>query len=164
MPNDVRSVCDWGEVRVVSASMADILDIYSRIRAYDKEEVAELGHELSIASIKAVYGEADIRLACMVNGKPEAFIGVKNDHSILGAGRIYALMTDEAEKHKMAIGIVSKRCIMLLKQFYSKLYNIKACDRERDIKWLKSLGFKAYDGGRTTNNGKKILYLELITE
>lgn len=155
------SCCDWGDVKIVQAGRKDIEYVYRHISHSDINELKGLLGVGDYLDMVEASKTDNISLCAIKNGTPVAYIGVRNDDMLGMSGKIYIILTEAIRAHPITIGVVSKRVIMLIKQFYNRLHNIKPSNKLVDIKWLKSLGFRFYDTDYTDKEGNKLLYFEL---
>lgn len=159
----MSSVCDWGKGSIVLANRELVEAVVASLRPSDAKEVLDLGGIDPKAHIAGSWDSYNLSLVGLIGQEPVCFIGVKEDPDSFGlSARVFCAFTDEAVKHKLTVGIISRRCIILLSSLYERLHNIKPEYQTEHIKWLKSLGFEFFETGYKTKSGAQILYFQKL--
>ena len=127
-------------IEVVPAKLTHVGPIATRMRAIDALECAVSG----ITPKQALRHGLEYSLQAwtvMVDGRPEAMLGIVSTSFLDGAGQIWLLLTDDGAKQHKALVRLGKRYVAAAARHFPILHNRVHADNIRAIRWLSYLGF-----------------------
>lgn len=127
-------------VHVVLASPAHVGRIATRMRAADARECAAFGRTPKLSLRNGLRGST-LALTALVDGSPEAMIGVTPISAIEGRGAAWMLGTDVVMRHGRDLVAMASPIIAALHSFYARLENVVSVDNAPAIRLLRHWGF-----------------------
>lgn len=127
-------------IEIVTAREVHVGPIATRMRDIDRLECWIFGHSPKQA-LRHGLASATIAWTALVDGRPEAMFGASTISLIDGTGRPWMLMTDEAEKHRVALLRLGRIYTEALHRHYALLHNWVHAQNVTSIRWLSRLGF-----------------------
>lgn len=110
------------------------------MRAIDVRECAAFGHSPKTALREAILN-SDKAWTAMVDGRPEAILGVVVNSALTGAGAPWFLGTDVVWQHGRALLSMGPAIIARLFESSSLLSGHVSCENDAAIRMLKRWGF-----------------------
>ena len=130
----------------------DILPIASNMRKADVAEIKASHGYNPFEALEVGIRYSRICLTAEFKGTPIAMFGAvetppfeNGKNFLLGTAQIWMLGTPEVEKIWICFGLVSKKVITYLLQYYQKLFNYVDVRNEKSVKWLTWCGAKFHD-------------------
>lgn len=127
-------------LEVVAARPIHVGPIASRMRTIDVLECMVAGHTPRQALRAGLLGST-ICWTVKVDGRPEAMFGACPVSEIEGRGRVWLLMTSDAEKHHKALVRLGYIYTEALHRHYPVLENFVHAHNDSAIRWLARLGY-----------------------
>lgn len=137
-------------VEVVTARLTDVGPIANRMREADRIECAALGRTPKDA-LRAGLRTSMKPLTVLIDGGPEAMMGVAPVSMLSGRGLIWLLGTDALYREKRAWALLAPRIIDDMLQTFREVENVVAVENERAILFLRHMGF--HIGGTVRHHG-----------
>lgn len=137
-------------VDVVAARLTHVGPVASRMRDADKLECAALGRTPKEA-LRVGLRSSLAPLTILVDGRPEAMMGVVPGSLLAGTGMIWMLGTDAMYRQPRALVARGPRVLAWLCEGLHDLSNIVSVDNARAIRFLRFLGFHV--GGAVQHHG-----------
>lgn len=127
-------------LRLVPASRAHVGPIANRMREADRRECAAFGYAPKAALRRSLAGST-CALTALVDGRPEAMMGVEVLSALDRSGTIWMLATDEAFRHGRAMLRLGPIVIDALADSTRHLSNLVSSDNAPAIRMLRRWGF-----------------------
>lgn len=127
-------------IEIVGARPFHVGTIARRLRTIDRLECYALGHSPKQA-LRLGLVASSIAWTALVDGRPEAMFGACPISMIEGRGRVWLLMTEDAEHHHKALVRLGWRYTQALHEHYPILENFVHARNDRAIRWLARLGY-----------------------
>jgi hypothetical protein len=128
-------------IRLVPAELHHIRPIAARMRECDRIEAAAFGHSPEGALVLGLKGSVDCYTA-LVDGEPEAMLGLMPKNVIEGEGLPWMLGSDAIYRNARATMVLSRRMIEHWHDSLPRLSNLVAAGNDRAIRYLRRLGFE----------------------
>jgi ribosomal protein S18 acetylase RimI-like enzyme len=128
-------------VELVPAKLSHIPSIASRMRDWDRKEAGAFGRDPDLALRMGFVASVDCKTA-MVNGHPEAMLGLVPKNVIEGEGQPWMLGTEEVYRHPRAVLTLSRKMVDVWRDSLPTLRNLVGADNVRAIRYLRRLGFE----------------------
>lgn len=143
-------------VELVAAHPRHIASIASRMRDVDKIETAALGHTPKQA-LRAGLSQSLWALTALVDGKPEAMLGVVAESMVESAGTPWLLGTDAVYERGRDMLVKGRDVVALMLNTFSRLGNLVSADNDAAIRLLRRWGFSV-EGGPVHIGGVSFLH------
>lgn len=127
-------------IEIVPANYRHINSIANRMRDIDRLECRVFGHTPKEA-LRYGIGMATVAWTALVDDRPEAMFGASTISLLDGSGRPWMLMTDEAERHRIALLRFGVIYTAALHRHYTLLHNWVHARNDTSIRWLARLGY-----------------------
>ena len=128
-------------IRIVPASPAHVGRIACRMRADDVIECAAMGHTPKQALREGLIAST-LCFTALVDGRPEAMVGLVVASALSGEGTPWMLGTDAIYDHPRAMLRWGPRFVAAMLASTPVLSNLVAVDNVRAIRFLRRLGFR----------------------
>ena len=130
-------------IEVVPATLAHACEMASvGLREADRIEVLRACGELPEEVLASALRKSRYALTALVDDAPVAMFGVTPRGLMGGAhGVIWLLGTDEAEKHWLRFGKISRGAVEFFRTQFDVLENFVDAENTTSINWLRWLGF-----------------------
>lgn len=140
-------------IEVIPARPFHIGTIARRMREIDRRECAMFDMSPKEALRQGLIGSA-VAWTALVDHRPEAMFGAVPISALESRGRIWLLMTDEAERHRKALVRLGWRYTQACHEHFYFLENMVHAHNNVSIRWLARLGYAI--GGVDVYNGEPI--------
>jgi hypothetical protein len=127
-------------VDIIHARPTHIGPIAVRMRAADRIEAEAMGHSPK-GALRHGYRLSLKPLTVVVDGHPEAMMGVVPQSLMGGRGTVWMLGTDEIYRHPRELALLGPRILAGFLEECPILENIVAISNRRAISFIKHLGF-----------------------
>lgn len=128
------------EIRIVPARLVHVGPIASRLREADRQECIALGR-LPKEALRIGLRTSLHPLTVVIDGRPEAMLGVMPLSLMRGSGLIWMLGTDALFGCARAFATIGPMICEMFREDFRELGNIVAVDNHRAIRVLRHLGF-----------------------
>lgn len=125
----------------VSATEAMAVDLGSRLRQSDRDEIEAASGMIPEQSIVLCVKVSKRSDAWLVDGRPAAIAGVADSWEGKGIGRVWMLASDEAEQFPKRLLHGNREYVQELLEGYEMLSNFVDDRNKKAQRWLNWLGF-----------------------
>jgi hypothetical protein len=131
-------------IRLVPASVVHVGPIATRMRPADVAECAAFGHSPKEALRRGIAASVDCFTA-LVNGRPEAMMGLRPGNLLEGLGQPWMLGTEAIYENPRAMLALGPKVIALWRDSTPNLRNLVWSENVRAIRMLRRWGFEIGD-------------------
>lgn len=140
-------------IEAVSARLTHVGPIAGRMREWDRTECAALGRSPK-EGLRIGLRTSAKPVTILIDGRPEAMLGVVTNSLLDRSGTIWMLATDEIYRRKRELVTFGPLIVDELIQGYREVGNVVAVENEKAVRFMRRLGFivggevKTYRGVR----------------
>jgi hypothetical protein len=137
-------------VELVNARLVHTGPLSLKLRDIDRRECEAFGHHPKRALRLGLRLSLN-PLTVLIDGQPEAMLGVVPTSMIAGKGIVWMLGSDEIPKHRRDLALIGPRLMEWLARDMPHLENLVSIENEAAISFMKHLGFEV--SGITERHG-----------
>lgn len=128
-------------LELVPAQLTHIGPLARRIREIDLLECKVMGHSAKQA-LRSGLLHSTLCWTALLDGRPEAMLGVMTSSLLDREGVIWMLVSDEGAKQHRALVRLPAVVLPAIHKHYDILHNRVHSSNRRAIRWLEHLGFE----------------------
>ena len=132
-------------IALVQAHPRHVATIAKRMRAADVEECAWFGHTPREA-LRLGLASSQWAVTALVDGRPEAMLGVVAASVIESMGRPWMLGTDVVARHGCTLVKTGRDLVAAMLRGFRRLENEVGADNRAAVLWLERMGFTVEAG------------------